>query len=344
MVRVVMTAPRIIERYQETRSIAGIDLSDNTNLWGLPPSASSAIGSGAARDSARYPSAYSLELKRALASHLGVQESMIVTGCGSDDVLDSAIRAFGSAGDTLAQLDPTFSMIRSFAGVSGLSVSSVHATPDKLADWVADSGARLIYLCSPNNPTGAVLSSSVIESIVARAQGLVIIDEAYIDFGGTSSIGLLGRYDNVLVTRTLSKAFGLAGFRVGYGVGSPHVISQVEIARGPYKVSALSERVAIEVIVNDGEWVRERAADAILNRQRLSNELRQIGYSPLESCANFLLVPVNDARHFEAEMRIRGVAVRAFSGLTGIGDALRITVGPWPMMERCLQALCEVRQ
>jgi histidinol-phosphate aminotransferase len=269
---------------------------------------------------------------------------MVVTGCGSDDVLDSAIRAFGRPGNRLAQLDPTFSMMRIFAGASGLHVTTIHTKEEQLADSFADSRAQLIYLCSPNNPTGGVISPSVIESIVAVSGGVVIIDEAYIDFGGVSSVRLLERYDNVLITRTLSKAFGLAGFRVGYGVGSPDLICRVEAVRGPYKVSAISERVAIDVLANDTGWVCQRAADAGNNRRRFAIELSNLGYTALESRANFVLVPVDDASRVELQMRARGVAVRAFAKLAGIGDAVRITVGPWQMMQLCLDALREVGQ
>lgn len=333
----MITPPRALERFQDAVRGCDVDLSDNTNLWGPPPSLQRAL-TALATGVSRYPSAFSDDLKRAIAHYTGVDESCVVTGCGSDDVLDSAIRAFGVAGDRLAQLDPTFSMIRAFAALNGLTVTGISAHQENLATAFAETDARLIYLCSPNNPTGGVTSPDVIEAIVAGSTGIVIIDEAYIDFGGVSSLRLVERYDNLLVTRTFSKAFGLAGFRVGYGVGAPELVRQVECARGPYKISTLSERVAIAVLENDTEWMARRVAETVSNRERLQRELATIEYPALQSGANFVLVPVSNAERAEAFMRDAGVAVRRFDRLPGIGDAVRITVGPWPMMEKCLDA------
>ena len=334
----------VLARYDEVAPGCSLDLSDNTNLWGPPPSVGRTILTARLSSISRYPSAYSADLKRAIASYAGVEASMVATGCGSDDILHSSLRAFGKPGDVVALLDPTFSMMRSFASIGGLRIAPVRLAEPDLPSAFQASGARITYLCSPNNPTGGTLNPRVMESIVANAAGLVIIDEAYIDFGGVASIGLLERYENVIITRTMSKAFGLAGFRVGYGLGSRDVIDRVEAARGPYKVSAMSEWVAVEVLANDTDWVRERAAEVMENRVRLARELSTLGFPPLESSANFVLVPVRDAARIETAMRARSVAVRAFAGLAGIGDAVRITVGPWWAMQRCLDSLREVLQ
>ncbi len=331
-------------RYDEVAPGCSIDLSDNTNLWGPPPSVVKSMASVVTAAMSRYPSAYSNDLKSAIAKHAGVEATMVATGCGSDDILDSALRAFSERGGTVAMLDPTFSMMRSFASLSGLAIAPVSSHEPDIPLAFRSRNARITYLCSPNNPTGGALSAQAIESIVAQASGMVIIDEAYIDFGGDASVGLLERYQNVLITRTLSKAFGLAGFRVGYALGSRDVIDRVETARGPYKVSAVSERVAIGVLSSDTGWVTERAAEVVRNRSRLALELSGLGCPALESSANFVLVPVRDAIRVEKGMRARSVAVRAFTGLTGIGDAVRITVGPWDVMERCIATLSEVIQ
>ena len=207
-----------------------------------------------------------------------------------------------------------------------------------LAEAFLETNARLTYLCSPNNPTGGVISPKVVEAIAAGSNGIVIVDEAYIDFGGVSSLRLLEKYDNVLVTRTFSKAFGLAGIRVGYGVGAPDLIRQVECARGPYKVSALSERVAIDALENDIDWVTKRVAEAVANRERFCRELANLGTPALPSGANFVLIPVGNAERVEEFMRAADVAVRRFDRLPGIGHAVRITIGPWSMMQKCFDA------
>ncbi|HEX5830151.1 MAG TPA: aminotransferase class I/II-fold pyridoxal phosphate-dependent enzyme, partial [Gemmatimonadaceae bacterium] len=145
--------------------------------------------------------------------------------------------------------------------------------------------------------------------------------------------------DRLLVVRTMSKAFGLAGLRVGYAAGAPALVAEVEKSRGPYKVNALAERAALAALREDLPWVRARIAEAVTNRERLADGLRAIGLAPLPSNANFVLVPVTDAAALAQRLRDAGVAVRPFSALPTIGDALRISVGPWEMMEECLHLL-----
>lgn len=331
-------ALRGLSPYDPAAEQCRIDLSDNTNLWGAPPSARAAIAIADSEALTRYPAPYSRELTRVLAKYLGVDENMIVVGCGSDDVLDSAIRAFGEPGARLAHFDPTFGMIPVFGTLNGLSVVAIPRS-EIGAEALLDTGAAVTYLCSPNNPTGELIDRSSIETVVSRANGIVILDEAYAEFAGVSSIELLARYDNLLITRTLSKAFGLAGLRIGYAAGSPAVVREVEKSRGPYKVNSLAERAAMVAITDDRAWVEEKVQEVRTNRARFTERLRALGLQPIESRANFVLIPVSDSRQISARMVGVGVAVRVLENLTGIGDALRISIGPWPMMEDCLAAL-----
>jgi histidinol-phosphate aminotransferase len=318
-----------------------IDLSDNTNLWGAPPSAQEAIRDVANGAFTRYPSAYALELKQALAAYAGVDRSRIVTGCGSDDVLASAIRALAEPGESLAFGAPTFTMIPVFAQINGVVPVSVPMTPswDIDPDALVATGARLIYVCSPNNPTGTCVSRQAFERLVAIAPGMVILDQAYSEFADESCLELGAASDRVLVVRTMSKAFGLAGLRIGYAIGAPAVVAEVEKSRGPYKVSVAAERAALAVLAKDRAWVAARVAEAQVSRDRLTESVRKLGLAPLPSQANFVLVPVRDAAQVSRRMRERGVAVRVFEALPFIGDALRITAGPAPMMESAIDAL-----
>jgi len=209
------------------------------------------------------------------------------------------------------------------------------------------TGARIIYLCSPNNPTGGALTRATIDRIVRDAPGVVIIDEAYAEFAAADCLDLLRSSDRVLLTRTMSKAFGLAGLRVGYAAGSPQLVSAVEKSRGPYKVSAIAERMSLAALDEGMPWVRARVAEAIENRDRLVRSLVERGLTALPSEANFVLVPVARAGERCRAMRALGVAVRPFDALPGVtaalratqGSALRISIGPWPMIEAMLAAL-----
>jgi len=329
-----------------------VDLSDNTNLWGAPPAAVIAL-----RDSpaARYPAPYSAELKNALRRYLGIEDAGIVTGCGSDDVLDATMRAFAEPGDRIAYSVPTFSMIPTFARLNGLVPVEIPLRDERDAfdidaDRLAASGAKIIYVCAPNNPTGTGVSRESLERLVGRAPGLLIIDEAYAEFAPTTNVDFVRRTARVVVTRTPSKAFGLAGLRIGYGVGAPETIDFVERARGPYKVNAAAERAALAALANSSDalgWVRQHALIACENRDRLAARLRDLGFAPLPSCTNFVLLPHPRAVELGQWLRADGIIVRTLTDLprdlasldAAAGCALRIGVGPWSIMERLLHSL-----
>jgi histidinol-phosphate aminotransferase len=311
-----------------------INLADNTNAWGMPPSARAALAD--APSAACYPTPYADELKTAIGAFTGFRPEMITTGCGSDDVLDGAMRALTEPGDAIAFTAPTFVMIPIFAKLNRLV--EVIVSPEQLVQ----SDARVIYICSPNNPTGATTSRRrILEILEARTSGqVVIVDEAYAEFAGSSVIDLVRKYESLIVTRTMSKAFGLAGLRVGYGIADAATIAQLETVRGPYRVSALSERAAVVALINDDRWVREHASMASEARQRLLSALRDRGLEPCESAANFVYLPIPEAAVIAAAMRKDGIAVRAFAE----PSALRITVAPAPMMDAALAAFDRARR
>lgn len=329
-----------------------IDLSDNTNRWGLPPAALRAIHGLDAATVTRYPSLFGGELKGELARMLGVDPSMVVTGNGSDGILEPAIRAFAEPGDRLAHPDPSFVMIATFARMNGLTPVPVPLTPtyDVDAEAMLATGGRIIYLCSPNNPTGNAMSRDALLRVLREAPGLVILDEAYAEFAGWSAVELLGQSDRLLVTRTLSKAFGLAGLRVGYGVGSPAVVQGVEKARGPYTVSVAAEAAAIAALREDQAWVRGTIAEAVEVRGLLEHALRDMGLEPVGSSANFVFAPCAQSVRVGQALASRGIAVRAFAGLPPVsaalrasgGEALRINVAPRVVVETVITALREV--
>ena len=334
---------KAISLYSPNRAPCRVDLCDNTNLWGAPPAVRRLVESASDPAITRYPRAYADELKRAIAEYLNVPSGWVVTGCGSDDVLDSAIRAFSEPGQVFAYPDPSFPMVEIFARMNGLVPQPIplRGDYDVDADAFIASGASVIYLCSPNNPTGTLLSRASVERIIADAPGIVILDEAYAEFADEDFLELLSGSDRLILTRTLSKAFGLAGLRLGYAVAAPDLAREIEKSRGPYKVSNLAEQAGIAALTEDRQWVSDRIADARDARARLTRELSLREFAPIESQANFVLVPAQGADRMSAHMRKLGVAVRPFPRLTGIGDAIRITVGPWSMMEECLAALDE---
>ena len=346
---------RALPLYAPDAAPCAVDVSDNTNLWGTSPAVRRALADAPDSALSRYPSLYSAPLRASLLRYTGLAGAAnvgVVTGCGSDDVIDSTMRAFGAPGDRVAFAAPTFSMVPTFARLNGLEPVAIPFTAryDVDADRLVHIGAKITYLCSPNNPTSTALSRAAVEYVVEHARGIVLLDEAYAEFAPESFIDLVARSERLIVTRTLSKAFGLAGLRVGYGVGSSAVVGLVERARGPYKVSALAEHAALAALDESHEalgWMRAHAALAVENRERMAVELRARGFTPMPSAANFLFVPTAKAVVLARGMRERGVLVRAFAGLprelealaASNGEALRIGVGPWETMQAVLDAL-----
>lgn len=334
-------AYRRLRRYDPGRRPVEVDLSDNTNLWGPHPGAVRAVREAGGEAYTRYPSVYADPLKEAIAERFGVPREAVVTGCGSDDLLDSALRAVCDPGERVVYPEPTFSMVESFCRMNGLAPHPVPGAPEAALDAVLDPEPAAIYLCSPNNPTGASVEDEVIRGLARRADGpVILLDEAYADFAGESRTADAPGTRRLVSVRTLSKAFGLAGLRVGFAVGPPALMAEIEKSRGPYKVGRLSERAAVAAIRDPDGWVDERVRRIVENRRRLAGGLREAGLEPLPSDANFVLAPVSSPAEAVARaLRARGIGVRAFSDLPGVGDAIRITVGPRELVERFLDAL-----
>ncbi|HEX2167650.1 MAG TPA: aminotransferase class I/II-fold pyridoxal phosphate-dependent enzyme, partial [Longimicrobiales bacterium] len=333
-----------IELYDPGRTPCAVDLSDNTNLFGLPPAVRSAIADAEDARITRYPSVYASDLRRALAALHGVPPENIATGCGSDDVIDSALRAFCEPGDTIAYPDPTFGMVPVFGRMNGLRPLAVPLGHDfELdADALLRTHARATYLCRPNNPTGTQFERAAVERVGRNAAGVVLIDEAYADFAGEDLIRQAVASERMVVLRTMSKAWALAGLRIGYAVGPARLIAEIEKSRGPYKVSGIAESAALAAL-GERAWVQDRIDDIISNRTRLIEELEARGTHVWDSAANFVLMKVgSDAAVWNGRLRDRGVAVRPFTDLRGAGDCIRVSIGPWWMMERFLAAFDEV--
>jgi histidinol-phosphate aminotransferase len=335
-----------LERYNPPAGPCPIDVSDNTSLFGPAPAAEKAVRSAPAEALSRYPQTDSRALCAALASYAGVRPGQVVTGCGSDDVIECALRAFGEPGDAVAFCTPTFSMLPSFARVNGLVPRAVPFKDDGGLDvrGLLETRARIVYVASPNNPTGTEVAARALLQLLSHAEGLVLVDEAYGEFAERTAVPWLERFPRLLVTRTLSKAFGLAGLRVGYGLGAESTASALQVVRGPYKVNALAERAAVAALSEDVTWVRARATMACAVRERLAEALRRAGFHPWPSGANFLCVPVHEAPLWGTRLLKRGVRVRVLPGLPGVGDALRIGVGPWETMVQVLAALRAVAE
>jgi histidinol-phosphate aminotransferase len=329
-----------------------VDLSDNTNLWGPHPAALEVVRNAPPEVIARYPTVYATPLKEAVARRFGVGLENVTTGCGSDDLLDSSFRAAAFPPGLMSFPDPTFSMIEAFARMNGLESRPVPwetAMRDPLTLLARDPD--LVYICRPNNPTGRSPSGDWVRQLLDAAGPsgpLVVLDEAYADYAQEDLVDDAVSSHRLLVLRTFSKLYGLAGLRVGVGIGPAHLIQEVEKSRGPYKVSQVAEGAAAAAMDDNSGWARGIVKETIMNREKLRGELEDRGLRPLPSEANFLLVPVGPggggglkegAIQIGSALKARGVAVRPFPRLPEIGDAIRVSIGPWALLERFLDAI-----
>jgi histidinol-phosphate aminotransferase len=212
-------------------------------------------------------------------------------------------------------------------------------------DGLLATKAPLIYVCSPNNPTGTVTPREELLRLFDHAPGIVLLDEAYGEFTDAHDLRAeAARRENVLVTRTFSKAWGLAGLRIGYGVGGEALVAAVTKARGPYKVTAVSESAAVHALRHDAAWLKATVQDARRMRDRLHLALQgRDAVRVWASEGNFVFLQLADSAAAAAErFRERGIGVRAFSNLNGIGEALRVGLAPWEQLQRVVDAAEEI--
>ena len=360
---------RALKRYDPDREPVALDLSDNTNLWGTHPGALARIRAATTDDLARYPELYADVLREAVAERFGVPIDCVTTGAGSDDVLDSAFRAASGPGAFVAYASPTFSMVEPLARMNGMDARAV-PWADALADPGAllEGGPALVYVCRPNNPTGEVAPRDWFDAVLALAgrvraassaeaasnpgaapsggaaatpSPLVILDEAYADFAEDSWITLGAEVPGLLVARTASKAYGLAGLRCGFGVATAETALEIEKSRGPYKVARLTAEAVAAAVRDEEAWLADIVDEVRRNRAWLFDALDRRGLDPIPSQANFILfrAPSGSAHDDMRALRARGVGVRPFKGIAGMGEGLRVTVGPMDAMERFLEAL-----
>ena len=337
-------AYREIELYEPGRLPIEIDLSDNTNLFDVAPSARDFFSRIPLPAITRYPTVFAKELKQLLAQKHNVAPENIVTGCGSDDLIDSTFRAFCEPGDAVAYPSPTFGVVSTFARMNAacpVAVASDERCAINVEDLVA-AQARVTYVCSPNNPTGTVVRAEQIEQLDRELAGLLLLDEAYADFDDVEYGSFAAQSERTVSLRTFSKAYGLAGLRVGYAIGPAKWILEIEKSRGPYKVGGVAEAVACRVVSEDRDWVVRVIEQTRENRARLAAEVAKLGLTQWPSHGNFILIELPDgltALGTNAALREHGVAVRPFTALPHAGECIRVTVGPWPMMERFIRAM-----
>ncbi len=325
-----------------------VKLNTNENPYGPSPKAIAAMQAELADSLRLYPDPNGERLKRAVADYYGVQPAQVFVGNGSDEVLAHAFHGLFQHGKPLLFPDVTYSFYPVYCGLYGIAYETI-ALDDRfqidVADYARPNGG--IIFPNPNAPTGCLLALDAIERLLqANPDSVVLVDEAYIDFGGTSAIALVDRYPNLLVTQTLSKSRSLAGLRVGLAVGHPDLIEALERIKNSFNSYPL-DRIAIAgaaAAFEDCEYFAQTCGQVIASRETVVAAMQTMGFEVLPSAANFIFArhPQQDATRLAAGLREQGIIVRYFKQAR-IDQFLRITIGAPEQNQALLDALKGLR-
>lgn len=283
----------------------------------------------------RYPDPYQRSLKSLLAEQKGVSESNMLLGNGSDEVLDLIYRAFCEPNrDNIITLPPTYGMYKVLAGINAVENREVLLTPDFEPNIpetlkVVDGNTKLLFICSPNNPTGNTFAVDKVQQLLESFPGLVVIDEAYIDFSEEESwVSKLAGYPNLIVTQTLSKAYGLAGIRLGICYASEEIIAILNKIKPPYNVNQLTQQQALQRLLNQ-DAVATEVEQILRERTSLIEALNALAFVQeiYPTDANFVLAKVDDANKRYQQLLEQKVVVRNRSTQPLCENTLRFTVG-----------------
>ncbi len=325
-----------------------VKLNTNENPYGPPPSVQQAMRDAVDARLRLYPHPDGGELRTALADYHGLNTDQVFLGNGSDEVLAHIFLALFKQNRPLILPDITYSFYRVYCGLYGIDYETVPLADDfslPLDAFPADNGG--IIFANPNAPTGLAVTRDDIAALLERnTESVVVVDEAYVDFGAESAIALVRRFPNLLVTRTLSKGRSLAGLRIGYAVGSPDLIAGLDRVKNCFNSYPLDQvAIAAGVASLRDETFFENTVDAIISeRDLLADELRGLGFRVLPSAANFLFVCHErfDAGGLATALRERGIIIRHFERPERIAGWLRITVGTPEQHQVLLDALREL--
>ncbi len=323
----------------EFRGEARIFLDANENSFGSPLT----------RWYNRYPDPLQWKVKEKLSQIKGVPPSQIFIGNGSDECIDLLIRSVCEPGiDNIIICPPTYGMYQVCADINNVSVKKIPLTPDFQLNLPAieeaiDDHTKIIFLCSPNNPTGNSLIKEEVEVVLNNYFGLAVIDEAYINFSRQRSfVQLLNDYPNLVVLQTLSKAWGLAALRLGMAYASEEIINVLNKVKPPYNINQASQELALQALEEVGQ-VNDMIREIVEQRAKLASQLQDL---PLvldiyPSDANFLLVKVTDAKSIYNFLLTKGIVVRDRSRVELCEGCLRITIGTPAENEQLISALNE---
>ncbi|MER9209449.1 histidinol-phosphate transaminase [Mesorhizobium sp. M0771] len=323
-----------------------IKLNTNENPFPLPPIImQSAVA--ALKRQYLYPDDDNFRLREAASSTYGVSRDQVIAGNGSSELLGLIYRAFLAPGDKVAMMSPGFSFNRKLAMLQGAEFLEIGCQAPSLPMEQLLSGpakdAKFIMLANPNNPTGTFLPISDIERLVAQSDRLIVLDEAYVDFAPDHGLRLINRYSNLLILRSFSKSYAVAGIRVGFGFGHPEIIGRLRNIQNVFNMNVIGHAVGISVLAHRGAYAdnHKHIKD---ERERVTVALSQLGFSVTPSRANFLLARVpagQDGSWWQAALERQKILV-AFFPDKGLEHCIRVSIGTKEQMDEFLAAAGDI--
>lgn len=327
-----------------------VKLASNENPRNLPPDLLRKLSRGIADfDFHRYPDPMANRLRELIAEANGLEPANVLIGNGGDELIFNLLMAWGGPGRSLLDLPPTFAMYAIDAQVTDTALHTIPRRPDFTIDEdaflarVRSKADDVVVVSNPNNPTGTIAPETVLIDALEATDGVVLVDEAYFEFSRTTMRPHLGRHDNLLILRTFSKAFSLAGLRVGYMLGHEDVIRELAKVRQPYSVDAFSQMVA-RLVFRERAQFEQVISEIIRNRDVLAAQLGALeGVEAFPSEANFILFRVANASTVWRDLlHEHSVLLRDLSRQPGLEDCLRVTVGTMEENDRFLDGLTDV--
>ena len=333
-----------LQTYYSPRLHGEIRLDTNTNVLGSNPAAERYLKESS-WDLNGYPDTYSRSLREALGGLYGLDPDCVIAGNGSDEMIDVIFKTFTNWGDDCVVPVPSYSLYEYFVKMNGGSSIPVDLTEDFQLDvdaMVRHPGAKVTIVPSPNNPTGNCFRQRDLEDLISRFEGIVVLDEAYMEYAGEGMISKVEEFDNLVVTRTFSKAYAMAALRVGYMAANRRLADMMMSIKIPYSLNAISEGAAVAAL-GDQDFVR-RSVDMVREqRPRLEAGLRRLGFEPFHSDANFILArsPIDHTALVEG-LKARGILIRDFGSKRRTENCVRPTVGTPELNDLLLENIEEV--
>jgi histidinol-phosphate aminotransferase len=329
---------------QPPRGTQVIKLNSNENPYPPSPAALAALQNIDGEWLRRYPEPYGGQFRQAVSQVLGVPSDWIIVGNGSDELLSIVIRACAEPGGKVVYPMPTYVLYRTLTEMQAAEIIEIPYPEDYSLPLQAliEADGAVTFIASPNSPSGHIVPNDDLRKLANQLTGVLAIDEAYVDFADETALDLVQEYDNVIIIRTLSKGYSLAGLRLGFGIANPQLLSGLFKVKDSYNIDAIACIIGAAAIT-DQAYKNSCVAKIKASRNQLAQDLKKLDFRVWDSQTNFLLVqpPQNNAEYLYQQLKAQQILIRYFNQ-PGLDDKLRITIGTEQQNQTLLTALTNI--